>query len=65
LSGKIIVSVFIGRMSILARKIIRGVAKKYSVPGSGPRGYRPVWDMGPAAYSNRIKKVTGVNRPST
>lgn len=49
----------------MARKIIRGVAKKYNVPDSGPRGYRAVWDTGPAAYHSRIKKITGINRPST
>jgi len=48
----------------MARKIIRGVAKKYSVPASGPYGYRPVWDTGAAAYHSRIKKITGINRPS-
>jgi len=49
----------------LTRRIIKGVAKKYTVPESGPRGYRPVWDTGPASYHSRIKKVTGINRPST
>ncbi|MFZ5646426.1 MAG: hypothetical protein ACOY30_02285 [Bacillota bacterium] len=48
----------------MAKKVIKGVAKKYSVPGSGPRGYRPVWDAGPAAYHKRIAKITGINRPS-
>ncbi|MFZ5634937.1 MAG: hypothetical protein ACOY40_19080 [Bacillota bacterium] len=49
----------------MSRKVIKGVAKRYFVPGSSPRGYRPVWDTGPASYRNRIKKVTGINRPGT
>lgn len=48
----------------MAKKVIKGVAKKYSVPESGPRGYRPVWDTGRAAYHKRIAKITGTNRPS-
>ncbi len=49
----------------MGRKVIKGVAKRYFVPGSGPRGYRPVWETGRASYYNRIKKVTGIDRPST
>lgn len=49
----------------MARKVIKGVAKKYLVSGSGPGGYRPVWDTGTASCRSRIKKVTGINRPST
>jgi hypothetical protein len=49
----------------LAKKVIKGVAKRYFVPGSGPLGCRPVWETGRAAYHSRIKKVTGVNRPGT
>ncbi|MFZ5643429.1 MAG: hypothetical protein ACOY46_07545 [Bacillota bacterium] len=48
----------------MAKKIIRGVTKSYSVPEPSPRGYRAVWDTGRASYYNRIKKVTGINRPS-
>ncbi|MCL6610920.1 MAG: hypothetical protein K6T66_05185 [Peptococcaceae bacterium] len=49
----------------MARKVIRGVAKRHFVPGSGPGGYRPVWDTGRASYCSRAKKLTGINRPST
>lgn len=28
-------------------------------------GYRPVWEMGRAAYVKRRQRVTGENRPST
>lgn len=49
----------------MARKVIKGVAKRYFVRGSGPEGYRPVWDTGAASYRNRMKKVTGINKPST
>lgn len=49
----------------MARKMIKGVAKRYFIPGSSSRGYRPVWDTGRASYWNRIKKVTGINRPGT
>jgi len=48
----------------MARKVIKGVAKRYLVPGNGPFGYRPVWETGRASLHNRIKKVTGVDRPS-
>lgn len=50
---------------MLVKKVIKGVAKRYLVPGSGPWGYRPVWDAGAASYRSRIKKITGINRPST
>ncbi|MFZ5595455.1 MAG: hypothetical protein ACOY31_00365 [Bacillota bacterium] len=49
----------------MGRKTIKGAVKKNRIPGIGPEGYRPVWDTGSASYHNRIKKVTGINRPST
>lgn len=49
---------------MVAKKVIKGVAKKYSASESGPRGYRPVWDTGQAAYNKRVTKITGINRPS-
>lgn len=49
----------------MARKVIKGVAKRYFVPGSSPGGYRPVWETGRAPVWNRIKKITGINRPGT
>lgn len=48
----------------MARKVIKGVSNKYFVPGSSSRGYRPVWDAGPASYHKRLTKITGINRPS-
>ncbi len=49
----------------MVRKVIKGVAKRYFVPGIGPGGYRPVWDTGKASCGNRLKKIAGVNRPGT
>ena len=47
------------------RTVIKGVLKKHTMGKSlSLGGYRPVWETGRASYSNRIRKVTGINRPS-
>lgn len=43
---------------------IKGVIKSYQVPGSSKKGYRPVWEMGRAAYRKRLQRTTDDNRPS-
>lgn len=48
----------------MTKKIIKGVVKNYHIKESQRRGYSPVWDTGYAAGKKRIKKITGVNRPS-
>lgn len=46
-------------------KRIQGVVKDYRIPGATKSGYRPVWEMGPAAEHKKRTRITGINRPST
>ncbi len=48
----------------MTKKLIKGVVKKYHIKENRRDGYSPVWDTGYAAGKKRIKKITGIDRPS-